>query len=162
MGQSPPTTRHRVPGGGESRPEGAGKGAPPPVDRRPAPTPRGERAPTRPTGVAAGRDPRDRSVRKLGRAFTRSPVRVRSANEGRLLPFADAARDPRWMGQPPPTARHRVPGGGEPRPEGAGEGAPPAADRRPAPTPRSEGSPTRPTGLAAGRDHRDARYDLAM
>jgi hypothetical protein len=30
------------------------------------------------------------------------------------------------------------------------------------PTPRGEGSPTRSTGLEAGRDDRDARHDLAM
>jgi hypothetical protein len=66
------------------------------------------------------------------------------------------------MGQPPPTTRYRVPGGGEPYPQGAGEGAPPPAHRRPAPTPRGDRSPTRSTGLAAGRDHRDPRHDSAM
>src|SRR5918996_862204 len=50
---------------------------------------------------------------------------VRSAYESRPLPLAAAARDPRWMGQPPPTTSHRVPGGGKPRPQGAAEGAAP-------------------------------------
>jgi hypothetical protein len=79
-----------------------------------------------------------------------------------LYPLAGAARDPRGVGQPPPTRRHRVPGGGEPCPQGAGEGAPPPVDRRPAPTPHCEGSPARATGLEAGRDDRDAGHDLAM
>ena len=87
---------------------------------------------------------------------------VRSAYESRSVPLTAAARHPRRMGQPPPTARYRVPGGGEPCPQGAGEGAPPAADRRPAPTPRGERSPTRSPGLAAGRNDRDSRHDPAM
>jgi hypothetical protein len=40
-----------------------------------------------------------------------------------------------------------------------GKGAPPPVHRRPAPTPRGERSPTRPTCLEAGRDHRDPRHD---
>jgi len=36
-----------------------------------------------------------------------------------MTALAAAVRDPRWMGQPPPTAGHRVPHGGEPRPQGA-------------------------------------------
>jgi hypothetical protein len=54
------------------------------------------------------------------------------------LPPAGAAGDARGMGQLPATTRHRVPGGGEPRPHGPAEGAPPSAHRRPAPTPRDD------------------------
>src|SRR5262245_45029462 len=42
---------------------------------------------------------------------------VRSTHDGRCLPVASAARDPRRMGQSPPTTRHRVPHGGEPGPQ---------------------------------------------
>ncbi len=107
---------------------------------------------------------RARSVRIFGWAPL-VPVRawaVGSAYDERSLPLAGAARNARGMGQPPPTTRHRVPPGGEPRPQGAAEGAPPPADRRPAPTPRREGPPPRSPGLAAGRDHRDPRHDPAM
>src|SRR2546426_400800 len=40
-----------------------------------------------------------------------------------MTALAAEVRDPRWMGQPPPTAGHRVPHGGEPRPQGAAEPA---------------------------------------
>src|SRR5439155_15265718 len=59
MDQSPPTTRHRIPGGGEPGAQGATDGAPPPADRRSAPTPRREGAPARWTRLAAGRHDRD-------------------------------------------------------------------------------------------------------
>ena len=81
------------------------------------------------------------------------PVVPESAYDGRSLPLAGAARDPRGMGQPPPTTRHRVPGGGEPGPQGAAGGAPPPADRRPAPTPRGEGAPHSVAG-SCGRSPR--------
>src|SRR4029450_11988890 len=87
-----------------------------------------------------------RSVRILGRARIRYGgwvSTVRSAYERRPLPLAGAPRDPRGMGQPPPATRHRVPGGGEPCPQGADERPPPPADRRPRPTPGGEGGPGR-------------------
>src|SRR5213593_879919 len=63
------------------------------------------------------------------------------------------------MGQPPPTTSHRVPGGGEPRSQGAADGAARSVDRRPAPTARGEGPATRSPGPWAGGDDRDARHD---
>src|SRR5882672_2165710 len=108
--------------------------------------------------------PRSRSVRILGPCPGQGPEcgTVRSAYDGRSLSLAATARDPRWMGQPPPTADHRVPRGGEPRPQGAAEGAARPVDRRSAPSPRGEGPTTRAPGSATGGDHRDAGYDPAL
>ena len=106
-----------------------------------------------------------RSVRIVGRTRARDRAEcgtVGSAYDGRPLSLAAAARDPRWMGQPPPTGGHRVPRGGEPRPQGAAQGAARPVDRRPAPTSRGEGPATRSSDPEAGRDHRDTRHDPAL
>src|SRR5439155_1957242 len=66
------------------------------------------------------------------------------------------------MGQPPPTAGHRVPRGGERRPPEAAEGAARPVDRRSAPASRGEGPATRSPDPEAGRDHRDTRHDPAV
>src|SRR5439155_10437570 len=62
-----------------------------------------------------------------------------------MTALAAAVRDPRWMGQPPPTAGHRVPHGGEPRPQGAAE---PAANNDG--ICRATARPLRPSPAAAG------------
>src|SRR3989441_5503409 len=66
------------------------------------------------------------------------------------------------MGQPSSTAAHRVPGGEEPRSQGAADGAARSVDRRPAPTARGEGPATWSPRPEAGGDHRDARHDPAV
>src|SRR5262245_40833228 len=83
MGQSPPTTRHRVPSRGEPDPQGAAEGAPPPADRRPAPTPRREGPTRRSTALEAGRDPRD---------SRHDPAMASAADRSEVDVHADAAR----------------------------------------------------------------------
>src|SRR5439155_14374842 len=77
-------------------------------------------------------DENPRATMGSGSIFSRGARSVRILGRARALSLA-AARDPRWMGQPPPTGGHRVPRGGEPRPWGAAEGAARPVDRRPAP-----------------------------
>src|SRR5215813_2345414 len=59
MDKSLPTTRHRVPRGGEPRSPGAVKGPPSAVDGRPAAPSRSERASAGPTTVESGCHDRD-------------------------------------------------------------------------------------------------------
>src|SRR2546428_12740435 len=107
-----------------------------------------------------------RSVRILRRACARDrgpeSGTVGSAYHHRPLSLEGTARDLRWMGQPPPTAGHRVPRGGEPRPQGAAEGAARPADQRSAPASRGEAPATRSPDPEADGDHRHTRHDPAV
>src|ERR687892_1119097 len=111
MDQPPPTTGHRVPGGGKPRPQGAAEGAAPPADRRPAPTPRGEGPATRSPDPEAGGDDRDaRHDPAVAPAADRAEVDIRAEaagasrdNEGDLSAYrSDGHGEPRVGVQPDP------------------------------------------------------------
>src|SRR5437870_10938013 len=106
-------------------------------------------------------DENPRATMGSGSIFSRGARSVRILGRARALSLA-TARDPRWMGQPPPTAGHRVPHGGERRPPEAAEGAARPVDRRSAPASRGEGPATRSPDPEAGGEHRDTRHDPAV
>src|SRR5262245_53877601 len=111
MGEPPPTTGHRLLGGGEPCSQGAAEGATRPVDRRSAPTPGGQGPATWSPGPEAGSDHRNaRHDAAVARSAGRPEVDVRAAaarasrnHEGdRAAHCADGDRESKLGLQPYP------------------------------------------------------------